>query len=79
MTKKFIGKVVSNKMEKTAAVSVERIFRHPKYGKVIKKHKKYLAHYEDLKIEVNDQVQIKETRPISKRVSFVIEKKIVKK
>lgn len=76
MTKLFIGEVVSVKMNKTVAVKVERKYRHPKYEKVVKKHKKFLAHNEGLKLEIGDLVSIKETRPISKKVSFVVDKKI---
>lgn len=61
------GTVVSNKMQKTVVVKVERTIRHPKYGKVITRNKKYYAHHDDEKeLKIGDQVQIVETRPLSK-------------
>lgn len=60
------GTVVSNKMEKTVVVSVERVIRHPKYGKVVKRSKKYYAHHEGEPLAVGQEVTISETRPISK-------------
>ncbi len=61
------GKVVSNKMDKTAVIEVERTFLHPYYGKVMTKRKKYYAHDEDVKsLKVGDKVTIEETRPLSK-------------
>ncbi|MCP5469681.1 MAG: 30S ribosomal protein S17 [Chlamydiales bacterium] len=61
------GVVVSTKMNKTAVVSVERSFRHPLYGKVLKTKKKYYAHDEDAhKLEEGQEVTIVECRPMSK-------------
>lgn len=60
------GIVVSNKMNKTVTVRVERTIRHPQYDKVIKRAKKYYAHTEDGNIQIGQRVQIEETRPISK-------------
>ena len=61
------GVVVSNKMEKTIVVRVERSYRHPLYGKVIKEAKKYYAHDEGAsKLNVDDEVTIVECRPMSK-------------
>lgn len=60
------GIVVSNKMEKTVVVAVERVCQHPVYGKVIKRSKKYYAHHEGEPLKVGDEVTIMETRPISK-------------
>lgn len=60
------GTVVSNKMNKTVVVNVERTFRHPTYGKVITRGKKYYAHHESLPLQVGDTVTIMETRPLSK-------------
>lgn len=78
MAKIFTGKIVSTKTEKTATVLVERKFRHPLYKKVIRRHKKYKAHYEKEKVELNDgdTVIIKETRPISKEKHFIVLRKI---
>jgi len=60
------GVVVSNKMQKTVVVRVERTLRHPKYGKVVKSAKKYYAHHENLPLQIGDKVTIIETRPLSK-------------
>lgn len=60
------GRVLSNKMQKTVVVEVERTFRHPKYGKVVKRKKKFYAHNEVRPFEVGEQVTIVETRPLSK-------------
>lgn len=76
MRKKFIGTVISNKMVKTVVVEVERRLPHPKYKKVIKKHKKFKVHNENLKLQVGDKVIIEETRPISKEKHFQVIKKI---
>jgi len=61
-----VGTVVSNRMVKTVTVAVERKVRHPLYGKIIKKTKKFLAHDESQSAKVGDQVLIEETRPLSK-------------
>ncbi len=60
------GIVVSNKMNKTAVVKVERTYRHPKYEKVIVRSKKYYVHDEDNAAQEGDVVLIAETRPLSK-------------
>lgn len=60
------GVVVSNKMQKTLVVSVNRTIRDPKYQKVIVRAKKYYAHDEDNSAKIGDEVVIMETRPISK-------------
>lgn len=64
--KKLIGTVVSTKMQKTAVVKVDAFWRHPIYGKRVKKTKKYLAH-DELGVKEGERVKIGETRPISKR------------
>lgn len=61
-----VGKVVSDRMTKTVTVAVERKVRHPVYGKVIKKTKKFMAHDESDTAKVGDLVLIEETRPLSK-------------
>ena len=67
MTKKKLqGIVVSDKMQKTVVVSVERIKEHPKYKRRFKIHKKYKAHDPAQEYRVGDKVVIEETRPISK-------------
>lgn len=66
------GTVVSDKMDKTVVVSVSRFVKHPKYGKYYKVSKKYKAHDEDNKCKIGDEVEIVETRPISKDKKFKV-------
>ena len=61
-----IGVIVSDKGDKTVTVLVERRFAHPLYGKGVKRTKKYRAHDENNEYQVGDDVQIEETRPLSK-------------
>jgi len=61
------GKVISNKMQKTITVQVERKVKHPVYGKYVKRSKKFLAHDEKNDCGVGDKVKITETRPLSKK------------
>ena len=76
MTKKILkGKVVSDKNNKTIVVQVTRKFRHPFYGKIIKRSKKYHAHDEKNKFKTGQNVSIIECKPISKKKTWqVIEK-----
>ena len=67
------GTVTSDKMEKTVVVRVERSFRHPLYGKVVKVNKKYKAHNENNDAKLGDVVRIRECRPISKDKKFFVE------
>ncbi len=68
MPKKVLsGVVVSDRMDKTVSVLVERQFPHPLYGKVVRRSKKYLAHDEENAYKVGDVVEIVEARPISRR------------
>ena len=67
ITKQQTGIVVSNKMEKSIVVSVERRVKHPKYGKYIKKTNKFMAHDEKNECQIGDLVKISETRRLSKR------------
>lgn len=64
------GRVVSNKMDKTVAVLVERVVKHPVYGKYIRRSTKLLAHDEENKCQEGDLVTISSCRPISRRKSF---------
>ena len=64
------GTVVSNKMKDTIVVSVERYEKHPKYGKFIKRRKKFKAHDVGNTAGIGDKVQIIETRPVSKDKHF---------
>lgn len=61
------GVVVSDAMEKTIVVNVERRFQHSLYKKIIKRSKKYVAHDEENRCKTGDLVSIRECRPISKR------------
>jgi len=72
------GIVVSDKMEKTIVVKVERQFMHPLYKKTVRKHKKFKAHDENNEAGMGDTVQIEEHRPISKTKTWVL-KKIIEK
>jgi small subunit ribosomal protein S17 len=64
------GRVVSNKMDKTVSVLVERMIKHPVYGKYVKRSTKLLAHDEQNQCQEGDLVAITSCRPISKRKSF---------
>jgi small subunit ribosomal protein S17 len=66
------GKVVSSKMQDTITVAVERYVKHPKYKKFLRRTKKYLVHNAGNTATVGDVVDIRETRPLSKRKSFVL-------
>ena len=69
------GEVVSDKMDKTVVVRIDRRVMHPLYKKIITQSKKYAAHDESDSIAVGDMVRIRECRPISRRKRFeVIEK-----
>ena len=73
-----VGKVVSDKMDKTVVVAVESVSRHPLYKKIIKQTNKFKAHDENNKSRLGDIVEIMEMRPLSKqkrwRVVSVLEK-----
>ncbi len=64
--KERVGVVVSDKMDKTIVVQIERITKHSLYNKVVKKFLKFKAHDEDNKAKIGDKVKIAETRPLSK-------------
>lgn len=66
LRKTRVGKVVSNKMQKTIVVAVEDSVKHPLYGKVIKRTYKLKAHDEENKCNIGDKVKVMETRPLSK-------------
>lgn len=73
-----IGRISSDKMDKTAVVVVEEFVRHPIYGKAVKRTKKFKAHDENNECRIGDKVKIMETRPLSKdkrwRVAEIIER-----
>jgi small subunit ribosomal protein S17 len=62
----LVGTVVSDKTDKTVVVLVERKVKHPMYGKIIRRTKKYHAHDEDNSFKAGETVRIEETRPLSK-------------
>jgi small subunit ribosomal protein S17 len=66
LRKERTGVVVSNKMDKTITVMVERKVKHPKYGKFVKRSSKFMAHDEQNACNEGDKVLIMETRPLSK-------------
>ena len=66
LRKERVGVVVSNKMDKTITVNVDRKIKHPVYGKFMNKSKKFAAHDEDNDCGIGDTVRIMETRPLSK-------------
>jgi small subunit ribosomal protein S17 len=78
LRKERIGKVVSNKMNKSITVAVDRRVKHPIYGKFVHKTTKFMAHDEKDEAGVGDTVRISETRPLSKlkrwRLVEIIEK-----
>ena len=61
-----MGTVVSNKMDKTATVLIERLVKHPLYHRIVRQSKKLLAHDEGNDCEIGDKVRVMETRPLSK-------------
>jgi small subunit ribosomal protein S17 len=62
----LVGTIVSDKTDKTVVVKVERKVKHPMYGKIIRRSKKYHAHDEDNAFKAGETVRIEETRPMSK-------------
>ena len=68
--KQRIGEVVSDSMDKTIVVRVERRFRHPQFKKVVTRFKKFYAHDEKNEAKIGDRVCIEETRPLSKTKSW---------
>jgi len=70
LRKERIGVVVSNKMDKSITISVERKVKHPMYGKFIKKTSTFMAHDEKNDCNIGDTVRIMETRPLSKNKNW---------
>jgi len=68
----MIGKVVSDKMDKTIVVMIERSVKHPKYGKILKRRSKLHAHDENQVCKIGNTVKIRESRPLSKMKSWVL-------
>ncbi len=67
------GVVTSDKMEQTIVVRVERSYRHPLYGKVVRSHRKYVAHDANNDCRIGDTVSIRESRPLSKTKRWVVD------
>ena len=70
--RRLTGVVTKTKLTKTVTVRVDRSYRHPLYGKVIRTNKKYLVH-DELGCQLGDKVQIVESRPLSKKKRWVVE------
>ncbi len=77
-TRTLVGKVVSDKRNKTITVLVERRVKHELYGKIIGRSRKYHAHDENGEFKLGDTVEIAETRPLSKTKSWVVTRLIEK-
>jgi small subunit ribosomal protein S17 len=77
----LVGKVVSDKMDKTITVLVETQRKHPLYGKMVKYSKKYHAHDEKNEAKIGDTVKIVQTRPLAKTVDYelveILEKAVI--
>jgi small subunit ribosomal protein S17 len=80
MRRQVVGTIVSNKMDKSVVVQVERLVKHPLYKKYIRRSNKYMAHDTENECQIGDRVLITESRPLSKvkrwRVSRIIEKAV---
>ena len=78
LRKTMVGRVVGDRMNKTVTISVERLFQHPKYKKIVKKTSKIYAHDEENKCRIGDKVKVMSMRPLSKlkrwRVIEIIER-----
>lgn len=70
LRKERVGLVVSNKMDKSIVVQIVRKYRHPVYGKFVRKSNKFVAHDEKNDCNIGDTVKIMETRPLSKRKNW---------
>lgn len=82
LRKTRVGKVISNKMDKTIVVAVVDNVKHPLYGKIVKRTYKLKAHDENNECNIGDRVKVMETRPLSKdkrwRVVEIVEKAVIK-
>jgi small subunit ribosomal protein S17 len=78
ITRTLVGRVVSDKMDKTVSVLVERRVNHPVYGKVITRSKKYHAHNEGNEAKSGDLVEIAEARPMSRTKTWCVTKLLEK-
>lgn len=71
--RRLTGHVVSNKMDKSVVVKVDRSYRHPLYGKTVHESTKFMAHDENNACQIGDEVVIVESRPLSKRKRWVVQ------
>lgn len=80
MKRQLVGTVLSNKMDKTATIQVERLIQHPAYRKYIRRRARFAAHDERNECGIGDRVLISESRPLSKtkrwQVSRILEKAV---
>ena len=74
LSRTLVGRVVSNKMDKTVTVRVERRVKHPVYGKYVVRTTKYHAHDETNRVNEGDLVEIAETRPVSKTKTWTVKR-----
>ncbi len=73
------GVVVSDKMDKTIVVKVERQYKHPLYKKIVRKHNKFKVHDEENECNIGDTIEIKENRPLSKDKKWTLNRIIEKR
>ena len=73
----LIGTIVSDKTDKTVVVKVERKVKHPLYGKIIRRSKKYHAHDEDNSFKLGETVRIEETAPYSKQKTWKVIERVL--
>ncbi|KAL9240364.1 hypothetical protein vseg_014593 [Gypsophila vaccaria] len=70
--KPVVGVVVSNKMQKSVVVAVDRLFHHPKYNRYVKRTSKFMAHDEKDDCSIGDRVKLDPSRPLSKRKHWIV-------
>ena len=78
MRRTMVGTVVSNKMDKTVVVRVERLVQDPQYKKFVRRFSKFMAHDEQNACAIGDKVQIIEHRPLSKRKRWKVQETLAK-
>ena len=78
MKRTLVGQVVSDKLDKTVVVRVERLVKDPRYKKYVRRYSKFMAHDEDNTCALGDRVRIIEHRPISKRKRWKVQATLVK-
>lgn len=74
VVRQLVGEVVSDKMDKTVVIRVVRTFKHPLYGKVIKRAKKYKVHDEENVAKIGDVIEAVECRPLSKTKHMILKR-----